>query len=41
MAVGQMAAPAIYDFTNPDACRWYADKLKGLVENLGVDCFKT
>lgn len=23
---------AIYDFTNPDACRWYADKLKGLVE---------
>ena len=31
---------AIYDFTNPDACRWYADKLKGLVE-IGVDCFKT
>ena len=23
---------AIYDFTNPDACRWYADKLKGLVD---------
>ncbi len=31
---------AIYDFTNPDACRWYADRLKGLVE-IGVDCFKT
>ena len=31
---------AIYDFTNPDACRWYADKLKGLVDS-GVDCFKT
>lgn len=31
---------AIYDFTNPDACQWYADKLKGLV-NIGVDCFKT
>ncbi|HBA1097220.1 TPA: alpha-xylosidase [Escherichia coli] len=31
---------AIYDFTNPDACKWYADKLKGLVA-MGVDCFKT
>lgn len=31
---------AIYDFTNPEACRWYADKLKGLVA-MGVDCFKT
>jgi alpha-D-xyloside xylohydrolase len=31
---------AIYDFTNPEACRWYADKLKGLVD-IGVDCFKT
>lgn len=31
---------AIYDFTNPDACKWYADKLKGLVD-IGVDCFKT
>lgn len=31
---------AIYDFTNPQACEWYADKLKGLVE-MGVDCFKT
>ncbi len=29
-----------YDFTNPDACKWYADKLKGLVA-MGVDCFKT
>ena len=31
---------AIYDFTNPEACQWYADKLKGLVA-MGVDCFKT
>ncbi len=31
---------AIYDFTNPDACTWYTDKLKGLVA-MGVDCFKT
>ncbi|WP_230353134.1 alpha-xylosidase [Lelliottia sp. WAP21] len=31
---------AIYDFTNPGARQWYADKLKGLV-NIGVDCFKT
>ncbi|MBG2631931.1 alpha-xylosidase [Klebsiella michiganensis] len=31
---------AIYDFTNPQACQWYADKLKGLVA-MGVDCFKT
>ncbi|MGD2848265.1 alpha-xylosidase [Escherichia coli] len=31
---------AIYDFTNPDTCKWYADKLKGLVA-MGVDCFKT
>ncbi len=31
---------AIYDFTNPEACTWYADKLKGLVD-IGVDCFKT
>ena len=29
-----------FNFTNPDACRWYADKLKGPVE-IGVDCFKT
>lgn len=31
---------AIYDFTNPQACQWYADKLKGPVA-MGVDCFKT
>ncbi len=31
---------AIYDFTNPETCQWYAEKLKGLVA-LGVDCFKT
>ncbi len=30
----------IVDFTNPDACKWYAGKLKELV-NMGVDCFKT
>lgn len=31
---------AIVDFTNPDACRWYADKLRQLCE-MGVDTFKT
>lgn len=31
---------AIVDFTNPDACRWYASKLSRLVD-MGVDCFKT
>lgn len=31
---------AIVDFTNPAACRWYASKLKQLVD-MGVDCFKT
>lgn len=31
---------AIVDFTNPDACKWYADKLRRLCE-MGVDCFKT
>ena len=30
----------LVDFTNPDACRWYADKLKTLLD-MGVDCFKT
>lgn len=30
----------IVDFTNPDACRWYQDKLKVLLDQ-GVDCFKT
>ena len=31
---------AIVDFTNPEACRWFSDKLKGLMA-MGVDCFKT
>ena len=31
---------AIVDFTNPDACRWYASKLENLMD-MGVDCFKT
>jgi alpha-D-xyloside xylohydrolase len=31
---------AIVDFTNPDACKWYQSKLKGLLD-MGVDCFKT
>ena len=31
---------AIVDFTNPDACKWYGDKLRDLME-MGVDCFKT
>ena len=31
---------AIVDFTNPDACRWYASKLERLMD-MGVDCFKT
>lgn len=30
----------IVDFTNPDAVRWYQDKLRTLVD-MGVDCFKT
>lgn len=31
---------AIVDFTNPEACAWYAEKLKSLMA-MGVDCFKT
>lgn len=31
---------ALVDFTNPAACRWYADKLRVLLD-MGVDCFKT
>ena len=31
---------AIVDFTNPEACRWYASKLEALMD-MGVDCFKT
>ena len=34
------AGMAIVDFTNPDAVKWYQDKLRKLVE-MGVDCFKT
>ncbi len=31
---------AIVDFTNPDACQWFKDKLAVLLD-MGVDCFKT
>ena len=31
---------AIVDFTNPEACDWYAGHLKRLVR-MGVDCFKS
>ncbi len=31
---------AIVDFTNPDAVKWYQNKLAKLVD-LGIDCFKT
>ena len=31
---------AIVDFTNPDACEWYAGFLEKLLD-MGVDCFKT
>ncbi len=31
---------AIVDFTNPDACKWYSEKLEALMD-MGVDCFKT
>ncbi len=31
---------AIVDFTNPEACRWYQEKLETLLD-MGVDCFKT
>ncbi len=31
---------AIVDFTNPDARRWFQDKLRALLD-MGVDCFKT
>lgn len=34
------AGMALLDFTNPDACRWFGDKLRGLLA-MGVDCFKT
>ncbi len=31
---------AFVDFSNPEACKWYAEYLKKLVD-MGVDCFKT
>ncbi len=34
------AGMAIVDFTNPQACRWYQDKLRELIA-MGVDSFKT
>jgi alpha-D-xyloside xylohydrolase len=34
------AGMGIVDFTNPEACGWYADKLRTLIK-MGVDCFKT
>jgi alpha-D-xyloside xylohydrolase len=34
------AGMALVDFTNPEACAWYAGKLKALMD-MGVDCFKS
>jgi alpha-D-xyloside xylohydrolase len=34
------AGMGLVDFTNPDARRWYSDKLRVLLD-MGVDCFKT
>ncbi|WP_042406751.1 alpha-xylosidase [Streptacidiphilus carbonis] len=34
------AGMGLVDFTNPAACRWYAEKLRELLGQ-GVDCFKT
>lgn len=34
------AGNAFVDFTNPEAVKWYQDKLKHLIQ-MGVDCFKT
>lgn len=34
------AGMALVDFTNPDARRWYQEKLEALLD-MGVDCFKT
>ncbi|EAU34238.1 predicted protein [Aspergillus terreus NIH2624] len=36
----QQAGMGFIDFTNPDACKWYQDKLQALVD-MGVDSFKT
>jgi alpha-D-xyloside xylohydrolase len=34
------AGMGIIDFTNPEACKWFAEKLRGLLK-MGVDTFKT
>ncbi|QDP41107.1 alpha-xylosidase [Radiobacillus deserti] len=34
------AGQGVVDFSNPDACEWYADKLRALID-MGVDSFKT
>lgn len=34
------AGMGVIDFTNPEAVKWYQDKLKILLD-MGVDCFKT
>lgn len=34
------AGMGLVDFTNPQACEWFAGKLRGLVD-MGVDCFKS
>ncbi len=34
------AGMGLVDFTNPEACKWYKEKLKELL-NMGVDSFKT
>jgi alpha-D-xyloside xylohydrolase len=34
------AGMGVVDFTNPEARRWFGDKLRALVD-MGVDCFKT
>jgi alpha-D-xyloside xylohydrolase len=34
------AGMALVDFSNPDACAWFASKLKALLD-MGVDAFKT
>lgn len=34
------AGMGFVDFTNPDACKWYQDKLQKLVD-MGIDSFKT
>ncbi len=34
------AGMGLVDFTNPEAVKWYQDKLKALLD-MGVDCFKT